>query len=139
MKPQNPRFDARVDQEYPYGCQAWWAEAAANTAKQWRPRPPSKDLDPTDPAVLEKLERLDDLVFDAISGSREALEELAGFWPQVRDEWGDDPLVAESREQYLRYALESWDKVIQRTGQRNPSIAVQALEVLCLLFEGAEA
>jgi len=77
-------------------------------------------------------------VFDAISGSREALEELTGFWPKVREEWGDDPLVAESREQYLRYALASWDKIIQRTGQRNPAIAVQSLEVLCLLFEGAE-
>jgi len=107
--------------------------------KEARPRPPSKDLDPSDPAVLEKLERLDDLVFDAIAGSREALDELMGFWPKVRDEWGNDPLVAESREQYLRYALASWDKIIQSTGQRNPALAVQSLEVLCLLFDGTTA
>jgi hypothetical protein len=100
-----------------------------------RPRPPSKDLDPNDPEVLGKLERLDDLVFDAISGKRESLDELANFWPAVRRELGD-PLLAESTEQYLRYALASWDKVVQRSGVRSPTVAMQSLEVLCVLFGG---
>lgn len=102
-----------------------------------RPRPPSKDLDPNDPEVLGKLERLDDLVFDAISGNPEALDELTDFWPMVRRELGD-PLLAESREQYLRYALESWDSVIRRSGVRSPTVAMQSLEVLCVLFGGPE-
>lgn len=139
MEPQNPRFNPRAGHRHSHGSHAPWSSADNMAGQNARPRPPSRDLDPSDPAVLEKLERLDDLVFDAISGSRQAMEELAGFWPKVRDEWGNDPLVAESRVQYLRYALESWDKVIQRTGERNPAIAVQSLEVLSLLFEGTEA
>ncbi len=100
-----------------------------------RPSPPSKDLDANDPEVIGKLERLDDLVFDAISGNRESLDELTVFWPKVRSELGN-PLLAESREQYLRYALMSWDKLAQRDAVRSPSLAVQSLEVLCVLFDG---
>jgi hypothetical protein len=100
-----------------------------------RPGPPSKDLDPTDPEVLARLERLDDLVFDAISGKQASLDELAQFWPKVRSELGG-PLLAESREQYLRYALTSWEKLAQRDGVRSPSLAMQSLEVLCVLFDG---
>jgi len=111
-------------------------KAALPAAPVVRPSPPSRHLDATDPAVLEKLERLDDLVFDAISGNASSLEELKSFWPRVRDELGD-PLLAESREQYLRYALASWEDLAERDGVRNPSVAVQSLEVLCLLFSGA--
>jgi hypothetical protein len=85
--------------------------------------------------VLAKLERLDDLVFDAISGNQASLDELVVFWPRVRSELGG-PLLAESREQYLRYALMSWEKLAQSDGTRNPAIAMQSLEVLCVLFSG---
>ena len=98
-----------------------------------RPTPPSRQLDPGDPSVLEKLERLDDLVFEAISGSGPSLEELKWFWPRVRSELGD-PLLAESREQYLRYALRIWDDCLDADGVRNPMRAIYALDVLCLLF-----
>jgi len=101
-----------------------------------RPSPPSRQLDPGDPSVLEKLERLDDLVFEAISGNSSSLEELKWFWPRIRGELGD-PLLAESREQYLRYALASWEELAERDGIRNPSFAMQSLEVLCVLFSGA--
>jgi hypothetical protein len=101
-----------------------------------RPISPSKDLDPSEPEMLEKLERLDDLVFDALSGDRASLEELKVFWPKVRNEL-NGPLVAESREQYLRYALTSWERLAQRDEVRNPLLAMESLEVLCVLFGGA--
>jgi hypothetical protein len=110
--------------------------AALPAAPAVRPSPPSRQLDASDPAVLEKLERLDDLVFDAISGNCSSLEELKLFWPRVRHDLGD-PLLAESREQYLRYALASWEELADRDGIRDPSFAMQSLEVLCVLFGGA--
>jgi hypothetical protein len=105
-------------------------------AAAFRPSPPSKELDPNSPEVLQKLERLDDLVFDAISGNQASLGELKVYWPKVRSEL-EDPLLAESREQYLRYALMSWEELARRDAVRNPALAVQSLEVLCVLFNGA--
>lgn len=109
-----------------------WA-AGFPAAALLKPPTPSKHLDPNDPEVVRKLERLDDLVFDAISGNPESLDELRNYWPQIHRELGDG-LVAESREQYLRYALTSWDQLAQRDGVRNPTVAMHALEVLCVLF-----
>jgi hypothetical protein len=111
------------------------SNAELPAAAHSRPSPPSKALDPNSPEVLEKLERLDDLVFDAISGNQASLGELKVFWPKVRNEL-EDPLLAESREQYLRYALMSWEELAQRDTVRNPSLAMQSLEVLCVLFSG---
>ena len=56
--------------------------------------------------------------------------------PEVLGEL-DDELVADSREQYLRYALSIWKECAEPTGVRNPSRAVQALDVLCVLFDEA--
>ena len=54
--------------------------------------------------VLELLERIDDLVFDAISGDHQALAELEVLWPLATTQL-DETLVEQSREQYLRCAL----------------------------------
>jgi len=99
-----------------------------------RTKGPSGELTPDSPEVLEELERLDDVVFEAISGSTACLEELETLWPRVRDELGDE-LVAESREQYLRYALSIWEECLDPDGIRNPSRAAAALDVLCILFD----
>jgi len=99
-------------------------------------KPPSQRLPTHDPTVVGKLERLDDLVFEAIAGNGESLDELRRFWPEVRDEL-DPSLLAESREQYLRYALASWEELARRDGVRKPSVAMQALEVLSMLFGDA--
>ena len=88
------------------------------------------------PEVLEKLEHLDDLVYEAISGQTDSVERLRTAWPKLLGELGDEAL-AESREQYLRYALSIWEECAQREGIRNPARAVQALDVLCLLFGDA--
>ena len=107
--------------------------AAATTMS---PTGPSSDLGVHSPEILEKLEYLDDLVYEAISGQTSALEQLRTVWPKLLGELGDQ-LLAESREQYLRYALSIWEERADASGIRNPVRAIQALEVLCLLFDDA--
>jgi hypothetical protein len=85
------------------------------------------------PEVLDKLEHLDDLVYEAILGRAQSLEQLRTVWPKLLDDLGGEKL-AESREQYLRYALAIWTQHADQHGVRNPARAIQALEVLCLLF-----
>jgi hypothetical protein len=85
--------------------------------------------------LLEKLERLDDLVFDTINGRRPALDELAALWPQVIAELPRE-LWSESREEYLRYALKLWE-TSAGVESRDPHWAVGALDVLSVLFDPA--
>ena len=80
-----------------------------------------------------KLEQLDDLVFDALSGHASALDALAQAWPRTRDELGAD-LLTESREQYLRHALSVWEGSADPSA-RDPAQATHARDVLSILFE----
>jgi hypothetical protein len=109
------------------------ANAAAAPAPA-RGTPPSESLNPETPEILESLERLDDSVFDAISGDGDAMETFRTLWPQLRGQLGD-PLLQESREQYLRYALSIWEQCTAIDAVRNAERAIQVLEVMCLLFE----
>ena len=95
---------------------------------------PSACLHCESPEMMEKLELLDDLVYDAISGQPGALEQLQTLWPALSEEL-DYQMLAESREQYLRFALTIWEGCVDDNNVRNPTKAVQALDVLCLLFE----
>ncbi len=97
---------------------------------------PSARLAQHSPAILEKLEHLDDLVYDAIGGQLDAMDQLRTAWPKLAGEL-DETLWAESREQYLRYALSIWEDYAQADGIRQPSRAMRALDVLCLLFADA--
>lgn len=94
---------------------------------------PSANLDPNSPEVLEKLEELDDLVYEAISGRSDALEQLREEWPKIAAQLGET-LLGESLEQYLRYAMSIWDECTAADGLRDPSRTIQALDVLSLLF-----
>jgi GTPase-associated protein 1, N-terminal domain type 2 len=85
------------------------------------------------PEVLELLERIDDLVFAAISGDSLALAELETLWPQTAAELDDD-LVEHSREQYLRCALSICSDFSENDVQ-GPERALSAVDVLCVLFE----
>ena len=76
---------------------------------------PSICLHPDSPEVLEKLEALDDAVYDAINGSTPALECLKNLWPTTLAGLGET-LVADSREQYLRYALSIWEQCVEHPG-----------------------
>lgn len=98
---------------------------------------PSKTLCPDSPDVIEKLERLDDLVYQAMSGSSDSVDELSLFWPRLRVELGEE-MIAESREQYLRYALKIWEHgagLAHADNDRQSSRAIQALDVLCVIFD----
>jgi len=95
---------------------------------------PSSQLHPNSPEVLEKLEMLDDVVFEAIDGRQEAMDRLRETWSRLHDELGDE-LLADSREQYLRHALSIWQGSIEPGGVREAARAIAALEVLCILFD----
>jgi hypothetical protein len=95
---------------------------------------PSSFLDADSPGVVARLESLDDAVFDAILGKAEALTDLRRLWPAVKHELGD-VLLAESREQYIRYALSIWREPADIEGNHDAVRAVRALEVLCVLFD----
>jgi hypothetical protein len=122
--------------QHAHAAHRQFEKTAAETAEFKAAHPgPSHTLDPESPAVLEKLELLDDLVYDAIGGNATSLEKLQNIWPQLNGELGDK-LLGESREQYLRYSLSIWEDYVEKDGMRDPARAVQALDVLCLLFEG---
>jgi len=93
--------------------------------------PPSQSLHPLSEQVRALLEELDDVIFRAISGDPQALAQAKILWPQVVSEIGWEH-VEESREQYLRYAIE----VTQRLANedlRSPERAVSALDIISLL------
>lgn len=104
-----------------------------------RKPPGGVELDPAQvlgahcPAAMEHLERLDDAVFEAIAGKPGALDELRKLWPEVQSQLGPE-LVEESREQYVRHALRAWRDCVEGDQIRNPSLAVAAMDVVCLLF-----
>ena len=116
----------------PHAAHAALDKSAEATAV--RPAGPSQHFETNTREAQAKLEYLDDLVFEAIAGQQRALEELQTAWPALRAQLGDD-LLAESREQYLRYSLQVWEGCVAADGVRHASRAVQALDVLCLLFD----
>ena len=79
------------------------------------------------------LERIDDLVFAAISGDASALAELEVLWPLTAAELESD-LVEQTREQYLRCALSICGDFAEGEVRR-PERALAAVDVLCVLFE----
>ena len=97
---------------------------------------PSESLDADSPQVVARLEALDDAVFEAVQGKAAALADLHKLWPVLKTELGE-ALLAESREQYIRYALSLWQEPATIEGDQDPARAVNALEVLCVLFDEA--
>lgn len=133
-----PEEEARrepSERRHAHAAHCQFAKTAETTgAEKTRAVPPSQNLEATSPEILEKLELLDDVVYDAIAGQSTALERLERLWPRVVAELGDER-IAESREQYLRYALSIWEECLDQAGVHNAARAVQALDVLCLLFD----
>ena len=106
-------------------------EPAASGGAPTPTRRPSQHFDADSPAVQAMLEELDDAVFAALKGCPESLETTRRLWPQVVSTLGWE-LVDESREQYLRFAVET---TIRRQEEeiRSPERSVAALEILSLL------
>jgi hypothetical protein len=88
-----------------------------------------------DPTLQERLEHLDDVVFEAIDGKPEALDELKTLWPELTSQLAA-AAIDESREQYLRRALDVWNQNNSAGETRNATRATAALDVLCLLVSG---
>ena len=89
--------------------------------------PPDSDI------VRSVLEELDDVVFLAIRGDTDALEQARSLWPAVVEQIGRD-VVEESREQYLRYATD----LARRSDQepiRDPCRALAIVEIVELLMQ----
>lgn len=107
--------------------------AGVATKEKLKAAAPSKAIHQSSPEVLDKLEHLDDVVYEAIDGQATALKHLETLWPQLLAKLGDE-LIAESRAQYLRYALTIWEGCVGSSGVRDPSRATRALDVLCVLF-----
>ena len=95
-------------------------------------KPPRRDVVSDNPATQEMLERLDDLVYEAIGGKAGSFDELVEYWPEVLNQLGDDT-IAESREHYLQHALATWTQTDSKSTQDLSRTAL-ALDVLCLLF-----
>ncbi len=110
--------------------------SGAATAEKLKANAPSKTLHPDSPKVRQKLELLDDVVYEAINGQATALQRLEALWPEILNELSDE-MIAESCAQYLRYALTIWEECVKPGNVRNPARAVQALDVLCMLFNEA--
>jgi hypothetical protein len=92
---------------------------------------PSHLLHPESKQVHAMLESLDDVVFSAVRGDANALEQAHTLWPQVVAAIGWE-LVEESREQYLRFAIDITQR-FENDSTRKPEHAVAALEIISLL------
>ena len=86
------------------------------------------------PQAVERLEQLDDAVFEAIAGRPQALDEFKQLWPRVVRELSPE-LVEESRVQYLRHAMEMWKHCVEGDELRNPQVAVSTMDVIQILLE----
>ncbi len=95
---------------------------------------PANRLEAASPAVRRRLRQLDALVYEAVSGNADAVEQLKATWAKIRQDLGD-AMLARSREAYLRYALTIWEECLEPDGVRDPDRAVQSLDVLCVLFD----
>ena len=92
---------------------------------------------PTSPA-LELLEQLDDVIFEAIRGCTVSLAKAEQLWTKTVARLGWDA-VEESREQYLRYALDISHPADEHgnpsnLGLRTPERSLAALEIIELLM-----
>jgi hypothetical protein len=89
--------------------------------------PPANEL----PEVVEKLERLDDVIFPAIDGDVQALEACEPAWRETVAELGHDA-VAESRAEYLRYARSVW-QFLSSQAVAHPLRILAVLKIMGLL------
>ncbi len=92
---------------------------------------PSYLLHPESEPVRTLLEDLDDVIFMAVRGDAGALQQAHTLWPQVVEALGWE-LVEESREQYLRFAIDVTRR-FESDKARRPEHAIAALDIISLL------
>lgn len=107
------------------------SRSIAKNATDIQVQRPACLLDVETESVRALLEELDDVIFSAIQGDDGALAQAHELWPQVVMEIGWE-MVEESREQYLRYAIDI-TQCSEMNKLRSPEHAIAALEVISLL------
>jgi hypothetical protein len=93
---------------------------------------PAYVLGLSDPQILERLEQLDDAVFEAIAGKASAVDHLQRLWAEIPQIVGPQ-LVEESRQAYLHHALNKWSECNSAEELRNPRLAVTLMDVIAVL------
>ena len=88
--------------------------------------------------TLEKLDQLDDAIFDAIAGLDQGFSRLETLWPQAKAHLASE-LIEESRDQYVRLIVDQCDRQLQTAGNVDRSTARLAMDVLRLLFSNASS
>ena len=94
---------------------------------------PAYLLGASNPAVLEKLGELDDVVFEAIAGRTAAVERLPKLWAEALATIGPE-LAEESRQAYLQHAVAKWHECAAADACRNPLVAVTLMDVMAILL-----
>ena len=92
------------------------------------------DLDFNSPEIRHALDELDDAMFTAITGCGQSLARARQLWPGVTLTLGPK-FIEESREQYLRYAVEVTQRA-EAGDERCVERALAALEIIELLTRG---
>ena len=95
----------------------------------------SGPLDPESREANELLEALDDAMFEAIAGNEASLAQAHDLWQRAVTAVGGER-VEESREQYLRFAVET-TKQCAAGEVREPAKMLAAVEVIAWLTRGA--
>ena len=88
-------------------------------------------LHPESPEACELLESLDDAMFTAIAGDAASSADARELWRAATRRLPAE-LVAESREQYLRFAVETLRRT-QNAEVRDPAVTMVALELVAFL------
>lgn len=81
--------------------------------------------------VLERLEELDDMIYQALTGDPNALDAAQVAWRRAQEEV-QPCLLEESRRQYVRRARDVWQSYRHQPAD-SPTAAFAALEVLMSL------
>ena len=92
-------------------------------------------LDPESREAHDLLEALDDAMFEAIAGDEASLSRAHDLWQRAVAAVGGER-VEESREQYLRFAVET-TKQCAAGEVREPAKMLAAVEVITWLTRGA--
>jgi hypothetical protein len=95
---------------------------------------PARLLTEDCPAARTELQRLEDVIFEALAGKPSALAELRALWPHVLSLVGRRSGLR-AREHFLRYALSVWRQFTSGDDIGDPERAASAMEVVCLLFD----
>ncbi|TWT88394.1 hypothetical protein Mal64_18740 [Pseudobythopirellula maris] len=85
------------------------------------------------PETLERLESLDDVIFEALSGDAEALDQSKASWRAALREV-EEFFLREAREQYVRRAQSVWQSSREAPAEKLHE-GFAALEILTLMSE----